>query len=238
MYTVLVDFDDTLADFDSAEKEAFFTSMEKAGIPCTGEDYQKFHRINLKLWELRDLGKMTRTEVYEERFREFLEYKKIGENEKSIWNAASLNRDFLYELSKQVSCVDEAVETLRDFQDQVEFYVISNGTFVVQKNRINHSAYKDLIKGLFVSDVVGSEKPERDFFQKTEILLGGKKPLLLIGDSLRTDIAGGNEMGYATCWYNPLGLFNESTVEPSYEVRTWKEIRELLYGLVTHENRN
>ena len=50
----------------------------------------------------------------------------------------------------------------------------------------------------------------------------------MIGDSLTADIAGGNASGIDTVWYNPDRKENTSLVVPTYTVRNYQEIADLL----------
>ena len=48
-----------------------------------------------------------------------------------------------------------------------------------------------------------------------------KDQVLIVGDSLTSDIRGGNNAGIPTCWYNPHGL----SAGPEYQID--HEIKEL-----------
>ena len=52
--------------------------------------------------------------------------------------------------------------------------------------------------------------------------------MLLIGDSLTSDMRGGENAGVDTCWYNPKGLSNDKDVSVTMEVSSYEEIREIL----------
>ena len=61
---------------------------------------------------------------------------------------------------------------------------------------------------MFISEVVGAEKPSLDFFRPVLEAIGpyDREELLLIGDSLTSDMEGGSRAGIPCCWYNPKGL--------------------------------
>jgi len=45
-----------------------------------------------------------------------------------------------------------------------------------------------------------------------------------VGDSLTSDILGGNNAGIKTCWYNPKGLSNDLGVSVDYEIKDLNEV--------------
>jgi len=52
--------------------------------------------------------------------------------------------------------------------------------------------------------------------------------VLMIGDSLTSDIQGGNNFGIDTCWFNPTKKQNPTTIEPSYEIHSWNQLVEIV----------
>ena len=50
----------------------------------------------------------------------------------------------------------------------------------------------------------------------------------IVGDSLTSDIRGGNNAGILTCWYNPKKLKNDAGVNVDYEITDLKQVLELL----------
>ena len=52
--------------------------------------------------------------------------------------------------------------------------------------------------------------------------------VMIIGDSLTSDIQGGNNAGLVCCWYNPKGLKNDKGLRIDYEIRSLQEVPGLL----------
>ena len=73
---------------------------------------------------------------------------------------------------------------------------------------------------IFISEVVGVEKPNMGYFDA--VFTGAKitepEKALIIGDSLTSDIKGGNNAGIKTCWYNPRHEVNNKGVTVDYEI--------------------
>jgi 2-haloacid dehalogenase len=51
----------------------------------------------------------------------------------------------------------------------------------------------------------------------------------VVGDSLSSDIAGGQAYGVDTCYFNPSG--SKHTARPSYEIQALPEILEIIATL-------
>ena len=58
-----------------------------------------------------------------------------------------------------------------------------------------------------------------------------KNEVLMIGDSLSSDIQGGTNFEIDTCWYNPNKVENKTSLKPTYEVCSLKELKNLLLNI-------
>lgn len=83
---------------------------------------------------------------------------------------------------------------------------------------------------VFISEQLGTQKPEADFFEKIAEQIDGfsKAKALMIGDSLTADIAGGNAASIDTVWYNPEQKVNDSLAQPTYTISTYSDLLALL----------
>ena len=86
------------------------------------------------------------------------------------------------------------------------------------------------ITGEFFPDQKNSEKPNRKIFDAALRALGveNREHVLMVGDSLSSDVQGGVNAGLDTCWYNPNHAENPGKVVPTYEISSLEE----LYPLV------
>ena len=59
--------------------------------------------------------------------------------------------------------------------------------------------------GVFLSEQLGVEKPNAGFFEKvfSSICPDDLSEVMIVGDSLTSDIQGGINAGIRTCWYDP-----------------------------------
>ena len=54
--------------------------------------------------------------------------------------------------------------------------------------------------------------------------------MLIIGDSLTSDIRGGKNADMDSLWFNPDGLENTTDIRPTYVVQTLEEIPRIVRG--------
>jgi len=85
-------------------------------------------------------------------------------------------------------------------------------------------------EAVIISDEIGVSKPHTPFFDHTfeQINFPKKSEVLVIGDSLSSDIRGGHNYGLDTCWFNPKGLKNHLEIAPTYEIGELRELHGLL----------
>ena len=79
-------------------------------------------------------------------------------------------------------------------------------------------------------ELIGYEKPSEKFFSYIFDSIGSYKreEYVIIGDSLTSDITGGNRAGIKTIWFNPDGLSNPNNVGYDYEIKNLSEVLNIL----------
>ncbi len=107
--------------------------------------------------------------------------------------------------------------------------MVTNGSRVAQELKLAKSGIDKLSDGIFISEDVGVQKPEKEFFDRVQKATGYvEEETMIIGDSLTSDIKGGNNAGIKTCWYNPKGAPREGDVKVDYEIRNLWELKDIL----------
>ena len=114
-----------------------------------------------------------------------------------------------------------ALETLTALQGRVLQCAVTNGTAVAQHKKLATSGLDRIFDHIFISDEIGIEKPNFGFFDAVWAKIGSYSPneILIVGDSLTSDIKGGNNAGLQTCWYNPKGLPCPKDLRIDYDIR-------------------
>jgi 5'-nucleotidase len=126
----------------------------------------------------------------------------------------------------------EAEETLAALCGRVGLVAVSNGLRDVQRSRLARSTIARFLHAVVISGEVGFAKPDARIFQAA-LACAGNPPaarVLMVGDSLTADIAGGHAAGLDTCWYNPAVLPGDPDIRPVHEIRRLSELLALANG--------
>lgn len=225
---IMMDIDNTLLDFDAAERKALLETLQQFSLPCDEAAVSRYHEINSSLWGELNKGKIRRDKLVVERFDRFV--KEVGAAAK----ATELNRAYTEHLATHADVIPGAEEALQELAEVATMIAISNGTESVERGRLKLSGFEKYFDDIFISEAVGVSKPNPKIFQMAMRKLGieHSDKVLVVGDSLSADIQGGVNAGLDTCWVNMNGLENESGLTPTYEVKALSE----LYPIVMEED--
>ena len=93
------------------------------------------------------------------------------------------------------------------------------------------SGFDKIVDDCFISDIIGFEKPSIEFFNFVfdKIKITDKSEVIIIGDSLTSDIKGGNKAGIKTCWYNPKKKGIPSGYLVDYNIQNLNEVKSILH---------
>ncbi len=222
---VFIDLDDTLLDFVKSERRAIRATLRTLGIRPNNALVRRYHEINAEQWKLLERGEITREQVLHRRFALlFAEYGIDRESE---------NAQHIYEkeLGKGHYFIAGAPRVLRRLAKNYELYLVTNGLLAVQTSRLKSAGIAPLFRRIFVSQEVGYNKPQPEFFKHCFSNIAGfcKEKAIIIGDSLSSDMRGGNVAGIRTCWFNPRRHCAAPTdVHIDYEVHRLSELPALL----------
>lgn len=224
-YCVLFDADNTLLDFDAAENKALADTLREYGIEPDAKTVQTYRTINEELWRQLEKGQIRQDKLMGERFTRFL--KAVN----AAGNGVEMNKFYLDQLSTHPDLTSPNVlDVLRELSEVATLAVVTNGFDRVQSRRVRESGILDFVEDVFVSEKMDSEKPNRKIFDAALRALGveNREHVLMVGDSLSSDVQGGVNAGLDTCWYNPNHAENPGKVVPTYEISSLEE----LYPLV------
>lgn len=223
---LLWDVDGTLLDFLAAERAAIRTLFHEFGFgQCSDDALRRYSEINVKYWEMLERKELTKPEILVGRFREF--FGEIGIDQD---RAEAFNARYQLELGNTIEFCDNSYEIVKSLNGRVLQYVVSNGTVVAQSKKLSLSGIGALVDGVFLSEDVGYEKPDPRFFSRVFEAVGPvmKDEILIVGDSLTSDIRGGNLAGIRTCWYNPKMKPLPEGYRIDHEIRDLHEIYSIL----------
>ncbi len=218
------DADGTLFDYDRAEALALRKSFDLLGLPFEDSYLDLYRGINQKLWRALEGGEITQAVLGARRFELLLEAIQLSAS------IEQLKSVYLEQLALCASLMDGAHEVLETLHRTSRIAIITNGLQSVQRGRFDRSTIKPFVSELIISEEIGAAKPHAAFFEIASARTGRppKRAVLLIGDSLSSDIRGGLDYGIDTCWFNPGGEPRPEGLAITYEIRQLRELLELL----------
>lgn len=217
---LLVDLDDTLLDFSKAEKEALEKVLVTYGIDNNEENHQKYYKINKDYWKKYELHQIKRESLLGKRFEDFFDlFNKKVDGDK-------VNELYFSYLSEGAYLIDNALEFCEKCKkDGYKLIIVSNGVGSVQKPRIEKSGLKKYFDRIYLSEEVGYNKPDIEFYTRVLLDYYQQERMVMIGDSLSSDIQGGINFNIPTIWYNPNHLKSDL---PNFEVDNLMDIFKIL----------
>jgi 2-haloacid dehalogenase len=218
------DADGTLFDYDHAENIALKQAFQSLHIPFEDTYLDIYGRINQQLWQALERREITPTVLQVRRFELLLETLHLAGSPTQISAA------YLEQLALRAELIDGAADVLHALEGACRFAIVTNGLQAVQRSRLAHSAIRDCISELIISEEVGAAKPKPAFFEAAFARLGhpARSDVLVIGDSLSSDMQGGVDYGLDTCWYNPAGAPRPGDLPITYEIAHLRELLEIL----------
>ena len=223
---LLWDIDGTIINFELAERAAIRSLFKRFKLgDCSDEMLMYYSQINKRYWQLMESGKIKKDKMLVERFIEFFSNKGINAD-----IAAEFNKEYQIALCDTIVFNDDAIDIIKHQKKTCKIIIVTNGTEVVQEKKLERSGLNDIADNVFISELVGFEKPNIKFFEKVILEVGIKdlKEALVIGDSLTSDIQGGHNIGIDTCWYNPKNEENTTLLSPTYTIRNLHELENII----------
>lgn len=223
---ILWDVDGTLLNFLASERAAMEACFARFGLgELTEERLARYSQLNRTYWQRLERGELTKAQVLVDRFRAFFAGEGLPPGLAEEFNAL-----YQEKLGDTVCFQEGARELVERLRGRVRQYAATNGTRVAQERKLEKSGLNRLLDGVFISELVGAEKPSPIFFRRVLEAVGpvDRRRVLMVGDSLTSDMAGGRRAGLRCCWYNPQGLPAPEDIRPDYRISDLNEVEKLL----------
>ncbi len=221
---ILMDNDGTLMDFESAEHNAirYVLNMLHIEDPAAPNIYSQ---INEQCWKDFERRVITQEELRIRRFKELMEWYHC----ETLYSVEQIAEAYVESLSQQSILLPGALDVVKKISKHLPIIILTNGIAKVQHGRIDRSEIAPYLSGLLISSEVGSPKPAPDMYLKALELLGSFKPneVLMIGDSLTSDIRGAANLNMPSCWYNPRHKVRPSSLKIDYEIDSIEQMAEV-----------
>lgn len=220
---ILFDLDGTLLDYVAAETEALERTFVAAGLEPSPDVTADYRRINAGHWAALERGDTTPARLRVARWEDLLAQHGFHDTDPSEVADA-----YIRHLAAGAQLLEDAEPVMADLARDHELALVTNGLADVQRPRVAASGLTTHARVLVISDEVGAAKPDAEIFDAAFEAMGwpARGDVLMVGDSLTSDIAGGNAYGLDTVWFNPDGAFAHQHDDAPGGVRpTWEIAR-------------
>jgi YjjG family noncanonical pyrimidine nucleotidase len=196
---IIFDADGTLFDYDRAEYSALTETFQQFKLSLPGDALSIYRKINGSLFSQFENGEIAMEKLKTERFARLFE--SLGMSIDSDTFAMT----YLKNLAQNRQLLPEAESVVKKLSEILDLIMLTNGMASVQRPRLGESKISHCFKDLVISEEEGFAKPAKEIFEITFKKMGNPlhDQVLIVGDCLTSDIAGGNSFGIDTCWYCP-----------------------------------
>ena len=224
---ILWDVDGTLLNFRYSQKLSLESCLTEIGVTATEEMVEAYDKINEGWWQRLERGEVTKRQLLSGRFLDFFQMYGIACQDVEHF----LNR-YETNLGEIFTYQEDSLEICKELQGKCRQSVVTNGVTAPQLNKLRHSGFLPLMEKVFISEQLGAPKPQSAFFDRVfeELPDVERERTLIVGDSLSSDMRGGENAGIATCWYNPEGLLNQTGIRIDHEIRSLREVIRIVEG--------
>jgi 2-haloacid dehalogenase len=222
---IIFDADETLFDFKKSERYAFKNAMLELDIKYDENYHLKiYHEINTAIWREFEQGLITQKKLKVERF------KRLSDRLNARFDENQFAKSYMKHLSNASFLFDESIELVEGLHKDYKLTIVTNGLTDVQSKRIRKSVIAKYFENIVISEEILIAKPDPRIFENSikNIKYTDKNKVLMVGDSLTSDIQGGINFGIDTCWYNPNKIVNKMAIKPTYEISRLIELIDIL----------
>jgi len=222
---IIFDADETLFNFKKSEKYALKNTMIEFGIDYDENYHLKVYKdIYTLIWKEFENGLIIQRDLNIERFKRLLSKLNIKFDE------VKFAKSYVKHLSCASFLYDDSMALIESLHKDYRLIIITNGLKDVQDNRIRKSVIGKYFEDVVISDEIEVSKPDPKIFQHAlkNINHTDKTKVLMVGDSLTSDIQGGIRFGIDTCWFNSNKIINKSAIKPTYEITNLMELKNIV----------
>lgn len=222
---LLFDADETLFDFKKSEKQAFENSIREFNIDYNENYHLKiYEEINKNIWLEFEQGLITQEKLKVERF------KRLSKEINTPFDELEFSKAYIRHLANASFLYEDSVEVIKELSKNYKLAIITNGLKDVQSKRIGQSVIAKYFDTLVISEEVKVSKPNPEIFEiaLNNLNFKDKSKVIMIGDSLTSDIQGGINFGIDTCLINFNNTKNSTSIKPTYAVSTLLDLLKIL----------
>lgn len=223
--TVFVDADETLFDFHRGEQESLKNTLLILGIEWNPQFSEIYKEENQKAWISYECNEINHDEMKVKRFESF--FAKIGL--KITTPLEDVNDIYISNLSQCGYLIDGANDFIKKLTSLAKVYITTNGLVRTQSNRFKISGLDKAVHGIYISETIGCNKPAKEYFEYIfkQLNITDKSKVIILGDSLTSDMQGGKNAEISTCLYDPRCKVREHSL-CDYVIHNYDEFFEII----------
>ncbi|MCE9680490.1 pyrimidine 5'-nucleotidase [Shewanella sp. AS1] len=227
---ILFDADETLFHFDAFKGLQLMFS--RFGVDFTLANFEQYQLVNQPLWVDYQDGKISADHLQVTRFQHWAEKLNV--------TAHQLNQAFLEAMADICSVLPGVKELIASLQGRVKMGIITNGFTALQTIRLERTGLLEAFSPVVISEQFGVAKPDVAIFEHALSLMDNppREHVLMVGDNLHSDILGGLNAGFDTCWLNHDNQMPRDGISPHYQVSSIFELQQLLDGKLSVKSAN
>lgn len=245
---ILWDVDGTLLDFLKSERWALTEAFRDYGLEIDDEIISTYSGINDAFWKRLELGEVTKEQVLQGRFEGLftqflpggmLEHKALDEKRLREIEISEFQKKFQHNLGSVYFYLEDSLSLCQKLKAEgFRQYIITNGVEWTQKNKLHLAGFDAVMDDIFISEVIGYNKPHVGFFEGCfeKITQGGrdadtidKTRVLVVGDSMTSDMKGAENAGLDRCLYAPGKTTDEKPDSVTWQIAHLWDVEEILW---------
>ena len=231
---IIFDMDDTLIDNLENVRYAYTKMLEYRGLSYSEEGFLRWYDLDKQFWLDFSAGLINVPDEYKHdhdmfvRYVQSLRYIKYFNNEISVEEAFKINDLFLNSLKDVVIEIEGASKVLNELSKKYNVVIATNGPRQAVYTKIDKIGCSAYISKVFSADMTKNKvtKPSEIYFAELMEFLDyyDKDKMLIVGDSLKTDVKGGMNSSIDSCWFNQSGEELSNEYKPTYVIEKLENI--------------
>ena len=225
---IFFDLDHTLWDYEANSRDTLLElyeefNLEKKGVYSSNDFLIQFKRVNMELWDLYDSGKIDSNVIRKERFKQVLDvFDAYDEN-----LSEEISHRYLHTCPTKNKLVPKALETVEYLAGKYSLTIVTNGFEDIQHTKLKSMNLHQYFDHVITSQRAGAKKPAREIFDFALSVNSIQcEQAIMIGDNLKTDIAGARNASIDTVFYNPEAYQHTEVVK--HEIANLEQLNEIL----------
>ena len=225
---IFFDLDHTLWDYESNSRDTLLElyeqfRLEEKGVLSSNDFLIQFKRVNMELWDLYDSGKIESEVIRKERFKQVLEA--FDAYEPSL--SEDISHVYLHTCPTKNKLMPAALETVEYLAGKYSLTIVTNGFEDIQHTKLKSMNLNRYFDHVITSQRAGAKKPSREIFDfalSTNAITA--QQAIMVGDNLKTDIAGARNASIDTVFYNPESSHHAEVVK--HEISALEQLSQFL----------